>query len=175
MSFEEFERLPDRPGKRELLGGEVIEWPPAEFAHNEIADRICDLLKAAVKEAHASGQAANLGRVYHEMGYRLGTGYLQPDVSVTHAGQTVHQYLEGAPAIAIEVVSPGNRAEELDSKVALYFEHGGREVWRVYPKTKHVMVHVNGKDHVTLEDIAVTTPLLPGFKLAVVELLDLTV
>ncbi len=109
LSFDEFERLPDRPGKRELLGGEVIELPLAGFEHNEIADRICDRLKAAVKEAHARGEGAELGRVYQELGYKLGTGCLQPDVSVTHAGQSVHKYLEGAPAIAIEVVSPSNR------------------------------------------------------------------
>lgn len=42
------------------------------------------------------------------MGYRLADSWVQPDVSVTNEGQTVGKYLEGAPAIAIEVVSPSN-------------------------------------------------------------------
>jgi len=28
LTFEEFERLPEQPGKRELLKGELIEVPP---------------------------------------------------------------------------------------------------------------------------------------------------
>jgi len=30
LTFEEFEQLPDAPGKRELLDGELIEWPPPQ-------------------------------------------------------------------------------------------------------------------------------------------------
>ena len=40
LTFEEFERLPDQPGKRELLDGELIELPPAERNHNQIAQTI---------------------------------------------------------------------------------------------------------------------------------------
>ena len=36
LTFEEFERLPDQPGKRELLKGELIDGPPAEEKHNTI-------------------------------------------------------------------------------------------------------------------------------------------
>src|SRR5580700_1796964 len=87
LTFEEFEQLPDQPGKRELVRGELIEMPPADYKHNDIADRICDSLKAALREAHARGEAVEIGRVFHEMGYLLpGAGWLQPDVSVTHAG-----------------------------------------------------------------------------------------
>src|SRR6266536_904707 len=140
MTFEEFERLPDRPGKRELLGGEVIELPPAEFKHNQIAERIYDRLKPALAAAHARGEALELGDVHHEMGYLLaGDGWLQPDVSITHAGQPADKYLEGAPAIAIEVVSPGDTAQEMEAKIELYFRHGAREVWRVYEKTRRIV------------------------------------
>jgi Uma2 family endonuclease len=51
LTFEEFEQLPDQPGKRELVRGEVIELPPAKLEHNRIADRICDRLKAAIRQA----------------------------------------------------------------------------------------------------------------------------
>ena len=40
MQFAEFERLPDHPGKRELLRGALIELPPAKQKHNQIAERI---------------------------------------------------------------------------------------------------------------------------------------
>jgi Uma2 family endonuclease len=84
LSFEEFERLPERPGKRELLKGDLIELPPPECLHNESAHQIYDALKAALAEAHSRGESGELGRVYIEMGYLLpGDGWLQPDVSVT--------------------------------------------------------------------------------------------
>jgi Uma2 family endonuclease len=168
MTFEEFEALPDQPGKRELLKGELIELPVAEFKHNAISHRIFRPLDAALAAARARGEAAELGEVYIEMGYKLaGDGYVQPDVSVTHAGQPTEKYLGGAPAIAIEVVSPSNTAELLDIKTQLYFEFGAREVWIVYPKTKHVMVHLEGSIRKFGEHESVTTPLLPGFELSV--------
>jgi Uma2 family endonuclease len=34
-----------------------------------------------------------------------------------------------APEICVEVVSPGNTEEELNEKMALYFDAGAREVW----------------------------------------------
>ncbi|HEV2448194.1 MAG TPA: Uma2 family endonuclease [Candidatus Sulfopaludibacter sp.] len=172
LTFEEFEQLPDQPGKRELLKGELIELPAADFSHNETAHRIRDLLKAALDAAHTRGEAADLGSAYVEMGYRLtADAYVQPDVSVTHAGQAVAQYLGGAPAIAIEVISPSNTVEEMELKTKLYFQFGAREVWRVHPRTRCMVVHLPGRAHEVAEEETLTTPLLPGMALAVREIL----
>jgi Uma2 family endonuclease len=171
LTFEEFERLPDQPGKRELLKGELIELPPAELKHNKISHIIFLRLYAALAEAHARGDASELGEVYHEMGYKLeGDGYVQPDVSITHTGQTESKYLGGAPAVAIEVVSPGNTAEALDLKTELYFQYGAREVWRFYPKTRQAWVQIAGSSQVSIEREAIRTSLLPGFELKIAEI-----
>ena len=173
MTFEEFERMPEQPGKQELLRGELIELPPADLKHNRIAFQLARRLDAALEEAHRLGHAKDLGEVCHEMGYKLaGDGYVQPDVSVTHAGQVEDKYLGGAPAIAIEVVSPSNSAEALDTKTDLYFEFGAREVWLVYQKTKHVIVHVPSGSRVVAENESLTTDLLPGFRLNVRDMLQ---
>src|SRR5947209_387970 len=122
LTFEEFERLPEQPGKRELLKGELIELPPAELKHNRIAFRLCKRLDGAVAEAHERGEGQEVGEACMEMGYRLtGDGWVQPDVSVTHQGQREGKNFLDSPAIAIEVVSPANNAEALDTKVDLYF------------------------------------------------------
>ena len=57
LTFEEFERLPDRPGKCELLKGELIELPPSELKHDRTSRRIFRCLDAAVAGAHARGEA----------------------------------------------------------------------------------------------------------------------
>ena len=171
LTFEEFEQLPDQPGKQELVRGELIQLPPPESRHNRISDRTCDELKAALRQAHARGEATELGEAFHEMGYLLlGNSWLQPDVSVTHAGQTEGKYFEGAPAIAIEVISPSNTAKQIDRKAALYFECGAREVWRFFPKTKQVTIQTPSGSQVIAGDSVITTPLLPGLALSVKDL-----
>jgi len=171
LTFEEFEQLPDRPGKQELVRGELIEMPPAEYKHHLIAGRIFKLLDSALERAHVRGEAGDLGGVFHEMGYRLpGEGWLQPDVSVTHAGQRVEKYLIGSPAIAIEVISPSNTARQIDAKAELYFEFGSREVWRVFPRTKQVTIQVPGGARVMAADAVIATPLFPGLALTVKEI-----
>src|ERR1700685_728880 len=164
LTFEEFERLPDQPGKQELVRGELIEMPPADLKHNRRSHRIYDALKPVLGEAHACGDAAELGEVYIEMGYLLsGRSFLQPDVSVTHAGQTEGKYFEGAPAIAIEVISPSNAVKQIEAKTQLYFECGALEVWRFFQKKRQVTIQVRGRAvRVIPEDSVITTPLLPG-------------
>jgi Uma2 family endonuclease len=166
LTFDEFERLPDKPGKRELLEGELIELPSAELRHNPISERIFLRLHGAVIDAHSRGEAADLGKVHHEMGYKLpNDGYVQPDVSVTHAAQEQGKYYGGAPAIAIEIVSPSNTAEMMETKVELYFRYGAREVWRVFPKARHIVVHIGLTSRTIREDETLTTPLLAGLAL----------
>ena len=127
-------------------------------------------MHAALIEAHSRGEASNLGDVYHEMGYKLSNAsYVIPDISVTHAGQAVQKYLGGAPAIAIEVISPSNTAEAIKLKTILYFRFGAREVWHVYPKTRDVEVHI--AENSRTERHSLKTPLLPGFTLNIPEIL----
>jgi Uma2 family endonuclease len=172
LTFEEFERIPDQPGKQELLRGELIEEPPAKKRHKQIAHRIYDRLAPAVRAAHARGEAQELGEVFHEMGYKLADhSWVQSDVSITHQGHPGDDYFEGAPAIAIEIVSPSNTADQLSTKTRLYFEYCAREVWRVYQKARYAEVHVAGSSREVMFDEALTTPLLPGFSMSVKEIL----
>jgi Uma2 family endonuclease len=176
LTWEEFERLPERAGKRELLKGELIELPPPKPRHGTTSERTYRRLYAALEEAHARGEARSLGEVHIEWGYLLRDvlgqrSWLQPDVSMTHAGQPQPDYVEGSPAIAIEVVSPSNTPRQLADKTAAYFESGALEVWHFYPDERHVVAHVAGADPVTIRDF-VTTPLLPGLALNVQEILS---
>ena len=46
MTFEDFERLPDEPGKDELIDGEHIHVPPPFLEHMLIIHRFYEMLKA---------------------------------------------------------------------------------------------------------------------------------
>jgi Uma2 family endonuclease len=142
LTFEEFERLPDQPGKLELLQGELIELPPAKLRHNEIAHRVFLRLLFVLAEVHARGAAGNLGKAFHEMGYRIGKkSWLQPDVSITHAGQESDDYFIGAPALVVEVISEGKTAAQIDGKIQDYLADGALEVWVLYPNRRHMWIY----------------------------------
>jgi Uma2 family endonuclease len=137
LTMEEFLALPELPaGKRELLRGELIDLPPAKFKHDEIAHRLYERLK------HAVAAAGIGGRVLHEVGYQLGPRHwLKPDVSITYPDQPVDEYLQGAPALAVEIVSAGNTAEEIEAKTEDYHTYGAKEVWVLYPERRHLWVY----------------------------------
>jgi Uma2 family endonuclease len=168
LTWEEFERLPERVGKDELIDGELIELPPPKLNHSKRSMRIYHALCDATAQAHARGEAADLGEVYQEAGYRLAhRHWVQPDVSITHPGQPETDYLEGAPAIAVEVVSDGNTPEHIARKTKLYLQHGVHEVWHCYRNPRKIEVHTPNGMRVFTEEQSITTPLLPGFSLSV--------
>jgi Uma2 family endonuclease len=163
LTFEEFERLPDAPGKRELLDGELIEMPPAKARHSKIQHRIQASLSPYVLDR-------GLGQVYIEAGFKLGERHwVQPDVSVVSLSQDQavdpDGYFEGAPRLAIEVISKANTAESVDRKIARYFEYGCEEVWVFYPKTGRTWVYrANNPAAIEHKDL-LTSELFPGWKL----------
>ena len=167
LTFEQFEKLPDSPGKHELLDGELIEMPPVKRRHSKIQLRIQERLRPYFLER-------NLGEVYVEAGYKLGERHwVQPDVSFASKQQDQNGdpegYLEGAPGLAIEVISEANTAESVDRKIAKYFEYGGEEVWVFYPKTRRVwMYRRNERAAIEHRDI-LTSALFPDWKLNLAE------
>jgi len=154
LTAEEFLSLPDTPGKQELLDGELISLPPAKNDHSIIAKAFWKLLEAALGES----------RVWFFEGYQLKRGWLIPDVSVSWPDQPVSGWFQGGPMIAIEIVSRGNTAEEIDRKVGAYLQEGGAEVWMVYPATRCMTVFrkdaaLRVTDVYRCESIAVTVKL----------------
>ena len=142
LTFEEFERLPDQPGKLELLQGELIELPPAKLKHNRIAHRMHQALVAMLASAHARGAATQLAEVFHEMGYRIGKrSWLQPDVSISHAEQNADDYFIGSPALVVEIISEGKTAAQIDGKIEDYLAEGALEVWVLYPNRRHMWIY----------------------------------
>jgi Uma2 family endonuclease len=122
LTFAEFERLPDSPGKRELLDGELIELPPPKRRHSRIQHRI---------HAHLAPYALDrrFGEVYTAAGFKLGERHwVQPDVSLVSPEQDEagdpDGYFEGAPRLAIEVISEANTAKRSGSFIRRLEESG---------------------------------------------------
>src|SRR5579884_1857172 len=132
LTFAEFEQLPDAPGKRELICGEVIEMAPPRKNHTLTAERFSKCLRAAVGE----------DRIHLEAGYKIGDSWVQPDVSVAWPEQKEDDgYFAGAPMLAIEVLSEHTSAQQLEDKLDLYLSNGAKEVWTVSRKTSSMTVY----------------------------------
>jgi Uma2 family endonuclease len=142
LTFEQFEQLPWNNGKLELLEGELIELPPPFIEHDETGQELFLRFHASLEQLRAQGREVALGKAYHEVGYRLADGsYLIPDVSISHANQHRGRYLEGSPALAVEVVSESNTAEKMMRKVQAFLAGGAREVWVIYPRDRQIWIY----------------------------------
>jgi Uma2 family endonuclease len=160
MTFEEFERLPDESHKLELIDGELIRMPPAITKHMRITMRLYHILYDALRMLQGQGQARDLGEIFVETGYLIGANWVIPDLSITHARQTENKYLEGAPALAVEVISKANTAEMMQRKIQLFMQNGAREAWLFYPRAQSVTVY-RGRTSMEVEG-TLTSQLLPG-------------
>jgi Uma2 family endonuclease len=168
ISLEEFARLPDEPGKQELSDGEVVIVPPVKFIHNKLSRRLFRALDAWVSKAGA-------GEVWFEAGFQLGPRTVrQPDIAVLLSGRSAPDdaWVQGAPDIAIEVLSPGNSAEDIELKVSQYLAAGAKLVGIVSPKARQVRVcRADGTQALLREPQSLTgEPVLPGFILPLADL-----
>jgi Uma2 family endonuclease len=81
-------------------------------------------------------------------------------------------WIPGAPDIAIEVLSPGNAAQDIELKIAEYLAAGGKSVWVVSPKSKHVRIYRADGTWTLLDETETLSAesVLPGFALSLSEL-----
>lgn len=76
---------------------------------------------------------------------------------------------EPIPAFAVEIVSPTDDAEDVETKLAEYIKAGVQVVWHIYPENQVVYVYTSRKS-VTLcleDDICQAAPVLPDFTISV--------
>jgi|SRR5579871_3028802 len=74
------------------------------------------------------------------------------------------------PDLAVEVISPGDLAYDVEEKVSMYLKAGVRSVWVVYPPTQVVRVHRRGAvTELTTDDTIAEPELLPDFECKVAE------
>jgi len=175
MTAEEFALLPDDGVGRELVAGEVIEMTPGAVESARISSRVVRRLGGYVEEH-------KLGETYvSEPGFILSRDpdcVRAPDVAFLSAEQvptepTLGGFYEGAPDLAVEVVSPTDRAGEIEAKVADYLKAGTRLVWVVYPKERFVRVHRSSAESFLVGEKGTLAgdPVLPGFTLTVADIL----
>jgi Uma2 family endonuclease len=162
ITADEFLKQLDSQGQRlELMDGELIDMPSGGPAHEQVKANLNRILVAWLLQHR-------VGEVYNESGYRLDDRIVQvPDLSVLgteRLKQSIEERFRGAPDLAVEVVS-SETAERLQAKIRLYFKHGSKGVWSIFPVSRIVHVnHPNGHIDAFEQDQILEDPFaLPGF------------
>ena len=175
ITADELERMPQDGVRRELIRGELREMPPAGGEHGAVALEFARQLANHVR-------AHGLGRTYAaETGFRLASDpdtVLAPDAAFVRAdrlaGARTGGFLRGAPDLVLEVLSPGDSADEMEEKVWEWLGAGCRMVVIVNPRRRGVAVYrPAGKVlHLAGDDVLDGGDVVPGWMLRISELFD---
>jgi Uma2 family endonuclease len=171
MSAAEFAEMEtDETERYELVEGELIPLSSGNPIHAEIRGLV-ELLLRLYFRANA------IGRVLGEMDCRLSDDTVRcPDVSIL-LGKKSKDFdwkkspLPFAPDIAVEVLSPSERAAEVHRKALEYLAAGSQEVWQIDFENGSIFVQTDAGIRLLRGENTLETPLLPGFSVTVNTLL----
>jgi Uma2 family endonuclease len=175
------EELAASDAQVEVIDGEIVPMPAVFLEHHLVAGNV--YLPLAI---HIQGNP--IGYLFMDglicVLERTRNGKIRksyvPDTAFIRSARMpddLDRAFDGAPDLAVEVVSPGNDAAEIMTKVRDYLEHGSEEVWLLYPRLKElhryrrdepgtVQVYASG----SVFDAA---PLFPGLQLVIADLFTL--
>lgn len=187
MTFEEFMALPDDGVDRELIRGELRIRGESDSGEPGVTIRNlfhCGATANITTELSLwlRQQPEPRGRIFcGEVGFRLrgsqdsavgiDVAYVSAELlAAIRPGQTVFQ---GAPILAVEILSPSDKLEAIVEKVNLYHEFGV-VVWVANPYFRTIAVHRPGEPAVTYNDQQelVGDPELPSLRLAVARIFE---
>ena len=145
LTAEDLWRMGTGDVRRELVDGQVIEMAPVGAVHGGVT--ACLSLKLVLHvHTHGGGRV-----VAGDVGFVLSVAgdperVRAPDVAFVSAarlpeGRLPQGFIQGAPDLAVEVLSPSDNPIEVQQKVRDYLEAGSRLVWVAAPPARTVTVY----------------------------------
>jgi Uma2 family endonuclease len=159
--------------RRELIGGELIVSPAPQFRHQDVVMQVAGRLWLYSQEHGGKACAAPLDVYFtHEDVVEPDVLFIRPE----HLDRIEEKFVRSAPDIVVEVSSPSTRHLELVRKRNLYERHGVPEYWYVDLEANRIEVFRLADGRYSHPEILergdkLTCPLLPGFAVAVEDLL----
>jgi Uma2 family endonuclease len=169
LTYEDYEALPDDGRRYEILDGELSVTPTPTFRHQQV---LTGLLRALC--AHV--EANDLGEVVPApiTVVLTDTSIVQPDIVYLAKDQlsivSARGIIDGAPTLAVEILSPSTARHDRQTKRALFERHGVPYYWIVDHDARAIDVHhavdgVYGPPARFDGDALVDLPPFPGLRL----------
>ena len=162
-------------GRSELIKGELVLMSPTGHPHGYYEINFATALHNFVRHHQ-------LGRV---LGGEVGIYTARNPDTVRGAdvafitNQTLaqiqsHSYLDVAPELIVEILSPDDRWADVQEKLAEYFNIGVQTVWVADPKQRQVYVYraLTDVEVVSADQSLSGGEVLPGFSVPVAELFE---
>lgn len=167
MTEEEFVQWADEDTHAEWVNGEVELMSPANESHLDLTGWLNAILRIFVRELDLGTVFAveSMVRFASQKRRRL------PDLHfVSKARHHIvrETYIEGAPDLIIEIVSPDSVSRDWQRKYLEYEKAGVKEYWIIDPTTKQVEAYVfRGRKYVQIQekDGKLHSTILPHFYL----------
>jgi Uma2 family endonuclease len=159
--------------RQELICGDVVNMPPPSQTDAIIRSNVLEAFFPYLRANDALGLKA-LSRTAFVVSANsvFVPGVALLPLSRLNPGRQT--YLQGAPDLAIEVMSPTDLEVHLRRKIGAYLDHGSKSVWVVYPDARSVMIYHTDSIREFKGDQHITDALLPGFSTPVAAFFDLT-
>jgi len=178
ITTEELLALPENGMDRELIRGELKERPITyrNRLHVQAVAKITHLLFQWLEDQHAgegtigSGEVGCILRRDPDTTVGIDVAYFAADVMARQADDTT--LVEGAPKLAVEVLSPSDKTEEVRDKVLEYLAAGVELVWIIDPYFHTVTVHrLGGRPEMFNDEETLTGgATLPGLEIRVADI-----
>jgi Uma2 family endonuclease len=167
VTVEQFAQMPpDERVRFELVEGELVAVPSGTPIHAWIRDELGGAIRAHLRDNRG-------GVAIAEVDCRTGTDTVRrPDIAVFSTDRWRLIDPEALPVpfppdIAIEILSPGETAMNVNRKVVEYLTAGSSEVWVVDSRNHEVYIRTAEGIRVLKVGEVIESPLLPGFALLV--------
>ncbi len=135
-TYQDYLELPEEPGYRyEVLDGELVRDPSPNLPHQRVSRRLQRMLEDYFWQVDPQGEVFN-APLDVTFGERT---VVQPDLFYIAGEQRQimeRTRIDGAPALVVEVLSPGNTRKDQIRKLTIYLRAGVRHYWLVDPDAK---------------------------------------
>lgn len=152
------------PIKEELIGGEIVQMAHTSKRHDITKNRVGRILFRYLDANPERGFTALI-----EAGFVVTEhDTLGPDVAVFRTERLAEEgrLINGAPDIAIEVISPADTVRGIRKKIKAYLENGSVSVWIFYEEGSIAVHTATGVRELGGEQ-KLEDPWLPGFSVPV--------
>ena len=172
-AFFEIAELPKYDDRRiELVEGEIVDMPLPNPIHAAVLATLSTKLNIFVTDSE-SGRVLVGDAPFILKRDAEGRDTLRGlDIAYISAerlpGKLPRSPLYLAPDLAVEIISPSNKAEDIEKKIEQLFDAGTTLIWIVYPELQHIAVHTNdGTFKLKESDLLTGGDILPGFEVRV--------